>query len=296
MRLSSLPGLGRIYKSHIDVSRLDRVLGASNPVPYNLMQLASLIGIVVGVAGNYGWPWWLLAFGVAQVTVGMGISCGYHRLWTHQSYTATQALQWFYLACGVWTMAGSPPGFSFVHRFHHLFADKKGDPHAPSLGGWKTFSAGHGYADVSGYVESLKSNPRLLFKTRRLLARPLHRALHNWLWALAVVPPVLCWLVGGAPLVLFGWLIPSAVRLWVGPYSLWYSHRDGAAPKTRPFVLDNKACNSTIIGLLLWEGPHNNHHAFPGRWSYQPGYDPGTYFLRFMFWLGLAAPRSSTDG
>ena len=288
MQLNNI--FGNIYSSTINIGRIDRIFSASNPVPYSIMQLISLCAIIFALSIGYDWYWWVIAIIIAQITVGMGISCGYHRLWTHRSYIASLPLKVFYGICGIWTMAGSPSGFSFVHLIHHKYSDQKGDPHAPSLCGWRTFSAGHGYADVSGYVDTLKNNPRILFRIRHMMKYFCHKILHKYFWLLAIIPPILCLSISNE-VFLFCWLIPSAVRLWIGPFSLWYSHRENSAIEDRPHKTFDKSCNSNIIGLFLWEGPHNNHHKFPRKWSYKfngKGYDPGTYFLRLMFLLRLA--------
>lgn len=63
-----------------------------------------------------------------------GPSIGYHRLFSHNSF---KPKKWYpYLATFLSSISffGDPLAYSLVHRVHHKYADKPGDPHSPKDG------------------------------------------------------------------------------------------------------------------------------------------------------------------
>src|SRR6202042_1215406 len=72
---------------------------------------------------------WLLA-----QNVGVGIS--YHRQLTHRGFTTPRWLEYAMAVCGTMALQGSPSYWVAVHRMHHQYTDKPGDPHSPRDGKW----------------------------------------------------------------------------------------------------------------------------------------------------------------
>lgn len=60
---------------------------------------------------------------------GIGITAGYHRLWSHRAYTATLPLQLFLGFGGASALEGSIRFWSWGHRAHHRFTDTPADPY-----------------------------------------------------------------------------------------------------------------------------------------------------------------------
>jgi stearoyl-CoA desaturase (Delta-9 desaturase) len=65
---------------------------------------------------------------------------GFHRLLTHRSFTAASALRVALAIAGSMSFQGEVIGWVAIHRRHHAFTDRPGDPHSPyrygtSLGG-----------------------------------------------------------------------------------------------------------------------------------------------------------------
>ena len=73
---------------------------------------------------------------------GLGVTIGYHRLFTHQSFEATRPLKIGLAIAGSMALQGSLIDWCAAHRRHHAFSDKEGDPHSPHL------EEGAGPADV----------------------------------------------------------------------------------------------------------------------------------------------------
>ena len=72
----------------------------------------------------------LLAAAFYLVT-GLGVTIGFHRLLTHRSFTAAPALRAVLAIAGSMSFEGDVIGWVAIHRRHHAFADRPGDPHSP---------------------------------------------------------------------------------------------------------------------------------------------------------------------
>src|SRR5580698_5562198 len=72
----------------------------------------------------------LLAVAFYLVT-GLGVTVGFHRLLTHRSFTAAPALRAALAIAGSMAFEGQVTGWVAIHRRHHAFADRPGDPHSP---------------------------------------------------------------------------------------------------------------------------------------------------------------------
>ena len=63
----------------------------------------------------------------------LGINIGYHRLLSHRSFKTHWFWEKLFSLVGVITVVGSPLAWVAVHRQHHRFAERPGDPHSPYL-------------------------------------------------------------------------------------------------------------------------------------------------------------------
>ena len=79
-----------------------------------------------------------LLLGMMFLTVGVGISVGYHRCFTHRSFDASPVIRVLLGVAGAMAFQGPPLYWVSLHRRHHENSDHDGDPHSPSpLGdGW----------------------------------------------------------------------------------------------------------------------------------------------------------------
>ena len=105
-------------------------------VMVNVVVLPMLaLAAVMWMSWQYGFMGWLyvgLLFGGWYVT-GLGITVGYHRLFTHQSFDCPRPVRIFWATVGALAVEGSPVKWCATHRKHHQFSDHHGDPHSPHL-------------------------------------------------------------------------------------------------------------------------------------------------------------------
>ena len=63
---------------------------------------------------------------------GHGIVIGFHRLFTHSSFTPNRPLKIVLASIGSMALEGSIIGWVANHRRHHMFSDRPGDPALPA--------------------------------------------------------------------------------------------------------------------------------------------------------------------
>jgi fatty-acid desaturase len=73
---------------------------------------------------------------LSWVTGSLGVCLGYHRLLTHSSFQTYPWVRHLFGLLGTLAGEGPPITWVSVHRQHHRFSDKQGDPHSPHDGGW----------------------------------------------------------------------------------------------------------------------------------------------------------------
>ena len=91
--------------------------------------------------GLVGWQLWgdalgwndVFVFAIMYAVTGLGITVGFHRLFTHRSFKTKRPIRVLLAICG--SMAIEGPIISWVadHRKHHAFSDRVGDPHSPHV-------------------------------------------------------------------------------------------------------------------------------------------------------------------
>src|SRR3954462_7183635 len=108
---------------------LDRILtGTVTVVPF------ICLGVVAWQlwASLLGWSD-VIVFVILYVSTGLGITVGFHRLFTHRSFKTGPVVRGVFAGLG--SMAIEGPVISWVadHRKHHAFSDRPGDPHSPHV-------------------------------------------------------------------------------------------------------------------------------------------------------------------
>lgn len=236
-------------------------------------------------------------FLVFWVATGLGISIGYHRLFSHQSYQAIQFLRALLGICG--SMAGQGGIISWVamHRRHHELGDREGDLHSPNLGGsgWKgaikgflhahfTWMAAHPYPNVVHYVPDLLKDKTTIWISR-----------HYYKIALAgfVAPAIIGGLVSWSWLGAFtGFLWGGMVRMFVLEQGIWSLNSLCHMIGSRRFRTRDKSKNIGLLAPFIFgEAWHHNHHAFPGSAWFGLSWfriDPGFWAIKFFEFLGMA--------
>ncbi len=230
------------------------------------------LGIVAWQAWQSLLHWHDIAvFLILYVATGIGVTVGFHRLFTHRSFKTSPALRGVFAVCG--SMAIEGPVISWVadHRKHHAFSDQPGDPHSPHVDhgvGWKGALRGLLHAHVGWlFIHSQRGNRRRYAPD--LLADPVVRFVDRTfiLWAVGglVLAFVLGYAIGGdLTSALTGLLWGGAIRLLVLHHATFSINSLCHFFGRRSYATDDESRNLAWLSLLTFgEAWHNNHHAFP---------------------------------
>ena len=108
-------------------------------------------------------------------STGLGITVGFHRLFTHRSFKTTRAVRALLAVCGSMAVEGPVIEWVATHRQHHRFSDHEGDPHSPHLDhapGWRGALRGLAHAHV-GWMFRGKDQANPARYAKDLLADPI---------------------------------------------------------------------------------------------------------------------------
>ena len=102
----------------------------------------------------------LMLAAVFYLIAGFGISVGFHRLFTHRSFTPNRPLKFILAAAGSMAFEGSVTSWVANHRRHHMFSDQPGDPHSPHRYGDRAVGAGARASPTRTSAGSSRPTPR----------------------------------------------------------------------------------------------------------------------------------------
>jgi stearoyl-CoA desaturase (delta-9 desaturase) len=292
----------------LDESPTLRGITIAAPRALKWQRIAMLIATVLPLLG-VGVAIWLLYGSVVSavdlgllagfyVLTGLGITVGFHRLLTHQSFRTTTGVRVFFAVAGSMAVQGAVIDWVATHRRHHAYSDQVGDPHSPHVdaaGGAFRVLKGLWYAHLGWLFspdQTVKSAwaPDLM---RDPAIAKVHR-LFPWLVAATFVAPAV---LGG--LITMSWAGALSGLVWGGLVRVFLLHHVTWSINsichvfgTRPFESHDEARNNPVMALLgFGEGWHNGHHAFPAsarhglRWW---EFDASWLVIRSLQALGLA--------
>ncbi len=213
----------------------------------------------------------IVAFLVLYVPTGLGVTVGFHRLFTHRAFKTTRWVRMVLAILGSAAIEGPVIAWVADHRKHHAFSDRPGDPHSPHVGhgdGWRGALRGLAHAHV-GWLFIHTHRGRRERYAPDLLADPVV----SW-----VDRTFLVWALGGL-LTAFavGWVCGGSLRdgltglLWGGAVRMLVLHHVTYSVNSlchffgrRRFETGDASRNlAWLAPLSLGEAWHNNHHAFP---------------------------------
>jgi stearoyl-CoA desaturase (delta-9 desaturase) len=224
---------------------------------------------------------WLsvLLFIVGTRIVGLGVTLGFHRYFSHRAFKTSRWFQFLIAVVGTASLQKGPFWWVIQHRLHHKHSDTANDPHSPVVKGWWHGHLGWLFArdllpiDL-GLVRDLTKYPELVWVDR--------------LWWL---PPAflaaICYVIAGWSGVVYGYCLNVILVFHVTFAVNSFGHLFGA----RRFETSDGSRNSFVLGYLgMGDGWHNNHHRAP--YSARHGFawyelDTTYQLIRLLAWLGI---------
>ncbi len=261
--------------------------------------------IMLAVGMWFGWTGHLLVWqdililALCYVTIGTGVTVGFHRLLTHRSFKCHRWLRFGFAALGSAAAEGPVIDWVATHRKHHQFSDIEGDPHSPHVGhgsGWRGALSGLAHAHIGWVFSDMEVADESRY-AKDLLADPLIRFVDRTfvLWVLVGLAAAF-----GLGVALTGTVTGGlAALLWGGAARIFLVHHATFSINSlchffgkRDWETKDESRNLAWLAIPTWgEAWHNNHHAFPT--SYRHGLrrwqiDPSAGIIRVLEMLGLA--------
>lgn len=176
-----------------------------------------------------------------------------HRYYAHRSFEfKNKFLTILFTVIAILCGRGSPLGWTYIHRQHHKYSDRDGDPHSPRILGYKLFGFGH--------YKNMESQDMKLFLVKDILNH-YQLFIHKY-YMLLLLPMLLLLGVLNIELLYFSWIVPAfLVHVSQNNFN-YFGHTLGY----RNFdTKDNSKNVMLLFPIILGEAWHNNHHADPGR-------------------------------
>jgi stearoyl-CoA desaturase (Delta-9 desaturase) len=262
--LSGLPSPA----SEIPVPRMSLGMRIATLVTVTLPFFGLLAAFVLLWGHGFSWVDLTLLLGMYALT-GLGITVGFHRLFSHRSFETSRVVQFIFAVLG--SMAAQGPVLRWVamHRRHHQYSDQEGDPHSPHYGGRGILGLLRGvwHAHVGWLFRP--DPPELLRYVKDLRqSKPVKTAsalFPVWVLLGLLIPAGLGWLLTGDWLgAIFGLVWGGLARIFLVHHVTWSVNSVCHLWGKRPYKSRDESRNNCLFGILaLGEGWHNNHHAFP---------------------------------
>jgi stearoyl-CoA desaturase (delta-9 desaturase) len=233
------------------------------------LGLLSVAGVLWGVALS-----WVdvTLFASLYVLTGLGITVGYHRLFTHRSFETVPWVRATLAVLGSMSIQGPVTQWVTDHRKHHALSDQEGDPHSPHAGrapgAWGAVK-GFVHAHV-GWLFHFKGMERGEHYGKDLyddaLVRRIDRLYFLWVFLTFAIPFAVGYVAGG-----FSWWLGFQALVWGGLIRIFaYQHATFSVNSIchlfgrRAYRSRDESRNNWVVAALTFgEGWHNNHHAFP---------------------------------
>ncbi|MBY6197261.1 acyl-CoA desaturase [Vibrio hangzhouensis] len=249
--------------------------------------LLATVGVAwYGLVQGYSlvhWVWLVIAF----VFCGLSITAGYHRLWSHKTYEAHDALKYLFAIGGAFALQNSALHWSSDHRVHHKHVDNNDkDPYSARRGFWYSH-IGWMLREYQAERYSDYRNCRDLQKDKVVMWQHKHYIALALLMNLGL--PVLLGAFYGD--ILGFVLIVGALRLVLSHHTTFFINSLAHIWGSQPYTSKNTARDNGILAFFTFgEGYHNFHHIFEH--DYRNGirwwqFDPTKWLIRSCAYVGL---------
>jgi stearoyl-CoA desaturase (Delta-9 desaturase) len=243
--------------------------------------------------GVVAWQLWqsllgwtdILVFAIMYVVTALGITVGFHRLFTHRSFKTGPTVRAILAVLGSAAIEGPVISWVADHRKHHAFSDRPGDPHSPHVDhgvGWRGALKGLLHAHV-GWLFLHTHRGRRTRYAPDLIADPVVSRIDR---------TFLVWALGGLGAafglgVAIGGTVGAGLTalLWGGGVRMLVVHHVTYSINSlchffgrQRFKTPDESRNLAWLSFFTFgEAWHNNHHAFPTsfrhgmtRWQFDP--------------------------
>jgi stearoyl-CoA desaturase (Delta-9 desaturase) len=258
---------------------------------WNMVVVLTLIPLI-GVFGtgiyvyNQGVVWQepLLLF-ILWFLSGMGITMGYHRLFSHKAYKTNVFVEWLLMIFGSMALENTILKWCSDHRIHHTKAETKEDPYSITEGFWH---AHIGWIVKNGLeennrvrgVKDLKSKSAVVFQNK-------------YYFTIGIIGgfiiPLAIGFIYGRPMGALLWA--GFLRLTIVHHATFFINSMCHYFGRQTYDIKSTARDSWFVSWFTFgEGYHNYHHKF--QWDYRNGvkwfaYDPSKWIIKGLSFFGI---------
>jgi stearoyl-CoA desaturase (delta-9 desaturase) len=252
--------------------------------------LGTLLVALVGtpwyiIQHGLGWPE-TLTFFLVWFAVGLSVTAGYHRLFSHKTFQASWPVRLFFLVFGAGSLENSVLNWAADHRVHHAHVDEERDPYNIQKGFW--------WAHM-GWIFFVNEDPPSQTVVRDLLEDPLVVWQDRWYKSIGLgvafgIPLIVGLLTHN---VLGCLLVGGVTRIVFSHHTTFFINSLCHMIGTQPYSQEHSARDSGVMAVLAFgEGYHNYHHSFP--FDYRNGikawhFDPAKWMIWALSKVGLTS-------
>ena len=216
---------------------------------------------------------------------GMGITMGYHRLFSHKSYQTNVFIEWILMIFGSLALENTILKWSSDHRKHHNKAETEDDPYSITKGFW--------YAHIGWVIENTSEEKNKVVGVKDLEKKSAVKFQKKYYFLIAIVGgfivPYLIGLSFERPIGALLW--GSFLRITLVHHATFFINSLCHYVGRRTYDSESTARDSWFMSLFTFgEGYHNYHHKFP--YDFRNGiswfaFDPSKWFINILSLFGL---------
>lgn len=220
-----------------------------------------------------------------MVATALAITAGYHRLFSHNTYSAHPVVRIFFLLLGAAAFEGSTLEWCTDHRNHHRYSETEKDPYNIKKGFWY---AHMGWLMVLDPSKRNYSNVDDLAQDKWIVWQ--HRYFAQVALVVGFILPALVASLWGD--WLGGFLLAGVLRVALNHHVTFCINSVCHVFGKRLYSLEQTGRDNWVTALFTYgEGFHNFHHQFPS--DYRNGiriyhYDPTKWLIWLLGKLRLA--------
>ncbi len=196
---------------------------------------------------------------------GVGVACGYHRIFSHKCFVLPRWKENIVLFLGALAGQGSSITWTAIHRgYHHRRTDTIEDIHSPVHKGilWSFLLWTNSITEESNII-NMKYAIDLLRKPNHIW---FHKNHFYILWAPLLLVSLVDW-----KLSLCCFALPTCISLFQDNLTNVLGHKK-VFIGYKNFDTPDSSQNNVLLGYLGWgQGWHNNHHHLPSSFDFGKG-------------------------
>lgn len=218
---------------------------------------------------------------------GMGITMGYHRLFSHKSYRTNSTLEWILMVFGSIALENTILKWSSDHRKHHSLSDTDDDPYTIKKGFW--------HAHIGWIIKNTDADKDKIIGVKDLEKKSAIKFQNKYYFHIAFVGGVLFPLAIGfiyeRPIGALLW--GTFLRITLVHHATFFINSLCHYSGKKTYDLNSTSRDSWFVSLFTFgEGYHNYHHKFPS--DYRNGikwyaYDPSKWLIRVLSYLKMTS-------